>query len=410
MNPQTVFWIFIALIVIDFVFNTWLDILNAQHFDDPLPDEVSDIYDEESYRQSIAYKKTYFRFGLIKSVFHFIIVLLFLFSGGFAWLDGLVSQITAHPVWQSLIFFGILILAEMLINLPFAYYATFRIEEKFGFNKSTLKTFISDKIKSAFLSLIFLVLVGYPVIWIYYRDSENFWWKAWLVISIFSIIINFLYSDLIVPLFNKQTPLEPGELRNRLEILANKTGFKIKDIYVIDGSKRSTKANAYFSGFGPRKRIVLFDTLIQDLEPGEIEAVLAHEIGHYKKKHILWNIALSVLLTGLTLYLLSLALQNQVLAQALGVEKPSFHIGAIAFALLYGLIEDILSVIQGIISRKFEFQADRYAARYGYAKSLISALKKLARKSFSNLTPHPLYVFVHYSHPPLRERIKNLLK
>ncbi len=408
MKVETVFWIFIALIVLDFIKDFWLDYLNAQHFDDPVPEELQDVYDSESYRKSIEYKKALHKFGFYKSFFYLFVILLFLFMNGFAWLDQTVSEFTQSAVWQSILFFMFLLVAESIISLPFSYYSVFKIEEKFGFNRMTLKTFVTDKIKSLFLSLIFLLIIGYPVIWIYYRFPDKFWWLAWLVVAGFSIVLNFLYSDLIVPLFNKQTPLEEGELRDRLEELARKAGFKLKNIYVIDGSKRSTKANAYFSGFGPRKRIVLYDTLIEDLEPEEIAAVLAHEIGHYKKKHIVWQMLISIVVSGLTFYLLSLALKSETLAQALGVDKPSFHIGAIAFALLYGLIDEILSLGQLDLSRKFEYQADRFAASFGYAGKLITSLKKLARKSFSNLTPHPLYVFFHYSHPPLISRIKHL--
>ncbi len=410
MTPQIVFWIFVGLIIIDFVWDTVVDFLNARHFDDPVPEVLQDVYEEKSYRQSVAYKKAHFRLALFKSTFHLIAVLTILFLDGFALLDSFTAGLTDNPVMHSLLFFAFLLTAESMISLPFAYYATFGIEEKFGFNRSDLKTFISDKLKSLMLGLVFLFMIGYPVIRIYYQDPENFWWKAWVVVSAFSLTMNLLYSDIIVPLFNKQTPLSPGELRDRLETLASRTGFKIKDIYVIDGSKRSTKANAYFAGFGPRKRIVLYDTLIDDLTPEEIEAVLAHEIGHYQKKHIILNILISGLLTGITFYLLSIALKSHTLAQALGVDKPSFHTGVIAFALLYGVIEAVLSVFQNLISRKFEFQADRFAAEHGYASPLVSALKKLARKSFSNLTPHPLYVWMHYSHPPLPERIRNLKK
>jgi len=408
MTPETLFWIFVALIVLDFIWDTWVDYLNARRYDAPLPPEVQDVYDETSYRQSIRYKKTYFRFGLIKSAFSFGIILLMLFTGAFARLDEWVRQWISDPVWQSLLYFGILLTLSMLISIPFDYYAVFHIEEKFGFNRQTKRIFWTDKIKSFFLSLVFLLILGYPVIWIYYRYPEHFWWMAWLITSVFSLVMTLLYSDLIVPLFNKQRPLEAGELRDRLEELAVRTGFRLKNVYVIDGSKRSTKANAYFAGFGPRKRIVLYDTLQEKLTPAEITAVMAHEIGHYKKKHVLIHWLISVLLTGLTFWLLSLALQSRTLAHALGARETSFHIGLIAFALLYGIIEHVTGVLTHALLRRFEFQADGYAARLGFAEELISALKKLARESFSNLTPHKLYVWMHYSHPPLSERIKHL--
>jgi len=408
MTPQTLFWLFILLIVLDFLWDTYTDYLNARRFDAPLPDEVRDIYDEADYRRSIAYKKMHYRLGLVKSVFSTLFILVLLFTRAFAWLDRVTGQWTDNPVMHSLLFFAVLLTLSVIFSLPFDYYAVFKIEEKFGFNRSTLKLFVTDKIKSWLLSLVFLFLVGYPVIWIYYHYPQDFWWMAWLVIAFFSLIMNLLYSDLIVPLFNKQTPLPPGELRRKLEDLARRAGFKIKDVYLIDGSKRSTKANAYFSGFGPRKRIVLYDTLQEDLTPEEITAVMAHEIGHYKKKHILWQWTVSMALTGLTLWLLSLALQSETLAQALGVSRPSFHIGLIAFGLLYGIVEHITGILGNMLSRRFEFQADRYAMRLGYGDYLATALKKLARKSYANLTPHPLYVKIHYSHPPLAQRLKHL--
>jgi STE24 endopeptidase len=248
------------------------------------------------------------------------------------------------------------------------------------------------------------------IIWFYQSTGTNFWLYAWGLVAVFVLFMNMFYSKLIVPLFNKQTPLEAGDLRDKIAAYAETVGFKLDKIFVIDGSKRSTKANAYFSGFGSEKRVTLYDTLINDLDEDEIVAVLAHEVGHYKKKHVIFNLISSILLTGLTLYILSLFISNPMLSNALGVEIPSFHIGLIAFGMLYSPISEITGLIMNLFSRKFEYQADDYAKNTFKAEPLITSLKKLSKNSLSNLTPHPAYVFMHYSHPTLLERIRNLRK
>ena len=308
----------------------------------------------------------------------------------------------------SLIFFGIIMIASDILTLPFSYYKTFVIEEKFGFNKTTRKTFWLDKIKGWIMTIIVGGALLSAVMWFYESTGEYFWLYAWGLITAFTVVMNMFYAKLIVPLFNKQTPLEEGELREKISQYAETVGFKLSKIFVIDGSKRSTKANAYFSGFGSEKRVTLYDTLINDLDDEEIVAVLAHEVGHYKKKHIIFNLITSILLTGLTLFILSLFISNPVLSNALGVEIPSFHIGLIAFGLLYSPISEITGLIMNVFSRRFEYQADNYAKQTFKAEPLISSLKKLSKNSLSNLTPHPAYVFMHYSHPTLLQRIQNL--
>ncbi|NND52252.1 MAG: M48 family metallopeptidase, partial [Flavobacteriaceae bacterium] len=308
----------------------------------------------------------------------------------------------------ALIFFGIIMLGSDLISTPFSYYSTFVIEEKFGFNKTTKKTFLLDKLKG----WIMLAILGGGllalIIWFYQVTGKNFWLYAWGLVTIFTVFMNMFYSRLIVPIFNKQTPLEIGELRDKISNYAQTVGFKLNKIFVIDGSKRSTKANAYFSGFGSEKRVTLYDTLINDLEDEEIVAVLAHEVGHYKRKHIIFNLISSIVLTGLTLFILSLFISKPVLSQALGVEIPSFHIGLVAFGILYSPFSEITGLVMNLFSRKFEYQADNYAKSTYKAEPLISSLKKLSKNNLSNLTPHPAYVFMHYSHPTLFQRIQNL--
>ena len=327
---------------------------------------------------------------------------------GFAFVDAIARNISNNLIIITLLFFGMIVFASELISLPFSYYKTFVIEEKYGFNKSTLKTFILDKIKGWLMMAIIGGGILALITWFYQATTNNFWLYTWALIAVFTLFMNLFYSKLIVPIFNKQTPLKSGELKSAIENFSNKVGFKIDNIFVIDGSKRSTKANAYFSGFGSQKRITLYDTLINDLETDEIVAVLAHEVGHYKKKHIIYNIILSLLLMGLTLYILSLLIGNSILSQALGVEQASFHIGLIAFTILYSPISEITGFFINILSRKFEYQADDFAKNNFNASPLISALKKLSKNSLSNLTPNNLYVKFHYSHPTLLQRILNL--
>ncbi len=400
--------IILLLVIADFFWEQWLKYLNAKRLDAPIPGEVRDIYEPEEYRRSLEYNRANYRFSCIRAWFSFVLLILMLAFGGFGYLDAWVRTLTDNPYQQALLFFGILFGVSFLLSLPFDYYDTFVIEEKFGFNRSRLKTFIADQIKSFLLTILLGGGILFLVQMFYLQTGKSFWWIAWLTVSVILLIINLLYSDLIVPLFNRQMPLPEGELRDRIFKTAKKAGFSLKDIYVIDGSKRSTKANAYFSGFGPRKRIVLYDTLIDQLTTEEILAVLAHEIGHYKHKHILRQMLLTVALTGVSFYLFSLVIDNSSVAEALGTNHPSFHIGLVAFALLYQPFSRLTGWLLNRLSRKYEFQADRFAAGMQLSGDLISALKKMAAKHLSNLTPHPLYVEVHYSHLPLHERIKNL--
>lgn len=408
MNPNILFYILIAFIIIDYAVDKIIDHLNAKHFDDKVPEELNDVYDEKEYLKSQAYKKENYKFSLYTSTFSIVVTLAFFLFKGFAWVDQIARNITDNEIFVTLIFFGIIMLANDFISTPFSYYHTFVIEEKYGFNKSTKKLFFTDKLKGWLLSILLGGGILALIAWFYQKTGDYFWMYTWLFIAVFSIFMTLFYSSLIVPLFNKQTPLENGELRSKIEDFAKKVGFKLDNIFVIDGSKRSTKANAYFSGFGPKKRIVLYDTLIDDLDTNEIVGVLAHEVGHYKKKHVFINMLLSILLTGFTLYILSLLIGNSLLSQALSVEKPSFHIGLIAFGVLYSPISEITGIIMNYISRKFEYQADNFAKEFYDGGSLVSSLKKLSKNSLSNLTPHKASVFVHYSHPTLLQRVINL--
>ncbi|MBG6132303.1 STE24 endopeptidase [Aquimarina sp. EL_43] len=410
MTPNSLFYLLIAIIIIVFLIDSLLDILNSRHYNNQIPEELIDVYPEEEYQKSIAYKKANFKFKLVSSTISLCIMLLFFFLDGFAIVDNISRSISNNSIIIGLIFFGIIMIGSDILSTPATYYKIFVIEEKFGFNKTTIKTFFIDKIKS----IIMMIIVGGGllalIIWFYQITGNSFWVYAWTLVSIFTLAMNMFYAKLIVPIFNKQTPLEPGELRNTIEAYSKKVGFQLKDIFVIDGSKRSTKANAYFSGFGSEKRITLYDTLINDLDNEEIVAVLAHEVGHYKKRHVIVNLFLSIALTGLTLWFLSLFIANPLLSEALGVATPSFHIGLIAFGILYSPISEITGLIMNIVSRAFEYQADNYAKETYDNEALINSLKKLSKNNLSNLTPHPAMVFIHYSHPTLLQRIKNLRK
>ncbi len=405
---NTIFYIIIAILIAGFILERWLDFLNLKNTRDQLPAELEDVYESDRYKESQAYKRTNTRFSFFTSSFNLIIILLMFFLGGFAYVNDLAYTISNNHIVAALVFFGILMLASDILNTPFDLYDTFVIEEKFGFNKTTPKTYFMDKIKGWLLGAILGGGIFALIIWFYQLTGKDFWIWAWMLASGFMIFMTMFYSNLIVPLFNKQTPLEEGELRTAIENFAEKAGFTLKNIYVIDGSKRSTKANAYFSGLGNKKRIVLFDTLIQDLSRDEIVAVLAHEIGHFKKKHTLTGTIISIAQTGLTLFLFSLFLNNPALSQALGVAEPNFHLSLVAFGILYTPITIILGLFVNLFSRKNEYEADRFAARKYSAESLIRALKKLSSKNLSNLTPHPLYVVFHYSHPPLLQRVRAL--
>lgn len=408
MSPNYLFYIIVGIIIIDFIIDQVLDALNARHFDDPVPEGLQDVFNEEEYKRSQRYKKARYRFGLLSSTFSVLVLLAFLFLDGFAFVDSLARDITDSPIGAALIFFGIILLGSDLLSLPFSYYSTFVIEERFGFNKTTRKTFFLDKLKGWGMLILFGGAILALIIWFYQWAGNNFWWYAWALVAIFSIFLNMFYARLIVPIFNKQTALPQGSLRDKIESYAQKQGFTLDKIFVIDGSKRSTKANAYFSGLGKEKRVTLYDTLLNDLEEEEIVAVLAHEVGHYKKNHIIINMVVSILVTGFTLWLLSLFVGNPLLSQALGVAKPGFHIGLVAFGILYSPVSEFTGIIMNYLSRKFEYQADNFAKHTYRGAPLISGLKKLSRNSLSNLTPHPAYVFVHYSHPPLYKRFRNL--
>lgn len=408
MESNSVLLIFLIIIISGFFMDQILEYLNFRYLKKDIPPILQGIYDKEKYQKQQNYKHENYRLSIITSVFSLAVMLVMLLAGGFRIVDNLAVEISDNSIIRALVFFGIIGFAMDIINTPFNLYDTFVIEKKYGFNRTSVKTYILDKLKSWLIGGIIGGGLMSLIIFIYQLNPEFFWLLAWAVVTAFSLFMNMFYSTFIVPLFNKQTPLEEGELRNSIMDFSNKVGFKLDNIYVIDGSKRSSKANAYFSGLGHKKRVVLYDTLIEEMDNDEIVAVLAHEIGHYKKRHIISNLIMSTAITGISLFLLGLFLQYDVFALALGVETASFYTGLVAFGIIFSPLSTITGLITNIISRKHEYQADNFAKTNGSSTSLISGLKKLTAHNLGNLTPHPAYVFVHYSHPTLLQRLETL--
>jgi len=402
------FYVIIGIVCFDFLLDRLLAGLNAKAWCQSLPSEISDIYSSEKFENHKQYRQTNYRFDWWHDSFGFILILFILIYRGFAIADSIVISFSEKPIVQGLLFFGLIGFLSLVIQIPFNWYHTFVVEEKYGFNKTSQKTFFVDILKSVLLG----VLIGAPilsaVIWFYLLLGSSFWWVAWLLMGGFTLLMTMFYTSFILPLFNKQSPLESGDLRDAIEDFSIKANFKLDNIFVMDGSKRSSKANAFFSGLGSRKRIVLYDTLINDLSTDEIVAVLAHEIGHYKLKHTLWGTVFGIIQTGVLLFIFSQVVDNHYLHEALGVAKPSFHIGMVAFGLLFSPVSMIIGLVGNWHSRKNEYAADRFAANFRLSDPLISALKKLSSNSLSNPTPHWLYVIFNYSHPPLLQRMAAL--
>lgn len=405
MSSETIFFIIVVFLCLDFVLERVLESLNSKHMSPVLPDSLKGIYEEKEYSRFQSYKRENGRLDSWSSGVGFVVMIVFLVAGGFGWYNSWVVSLTDSVVWQTILFVVGLSVVSSVLDIPFDYYATFRIEEKYGFNKTTRRVYWLDTVKELFLSLVLGGVLLALVVWFYTWAGTYFWLYAWGAVTLFSVFMAMFYSQLIVPLFNKQTPLQEGSLRNKIQAFAGKVGFKLDNIYVIDGSKRSTKANAYFTGLGPKKRVVLYDTLIDELTEEEIVAVLAHEVGHYKKRHTLRSMVVSVIQMGVLFWLFSLCVNNVALSEALGGDRTYFQMGLIAFAILYSPVNLILGVGMNVWSRNNEYEADAFAARYYEGDYLVSGLKKISVKSLSNLTPHPLYEYIYYSHPSLLKRI-----
>ena len=407
MQATTILNIILVLISLDYLFNLILGLLNYNSFDRSIPKNLKGIYDEKEYINSQEYNKSNFRFGLFTSTINFLALFCIFKFGLLGVLDSLLRNYSPeNEISLSLLFFAFVFFINDIISIPFQLYKIFVIEEKFGFNKMNLQTFIVDKFKSYILVLILggiLLCILLILIMLY---PSNFWIYFWIVISLFTVFINMFYTSLIVPLFNKLIPLESGELRNKISNYAKKVNFPLTNIFVINGSKRSSKANAYFSGLGRAKKIVLFDTLIKNHTDDELVSVLAHEVGHYKKNHVYLNLIISIIISGIMLFILSKFLFNSQVSYALGGSISFRHFEIFAFSIIYTPISTFLGILMNIKSRKNEFEADNYACKTFNKESLITALKKLSKDNLTNLTPHPFYVFINYSHPPLHTRIE----
>ncbi|MFC1553463.1 M48 family metallopeptidase [candidate division KSB1 bacterium] len=399
--------IILTALILDFVLSIITDVLNLKALSDKLPAEFEGVYDEKTYSRSQEYTRVNTKFGFIAEVFGLIVTLVFWFSGGFNWLDQVVRGWFIGPIVIGLVYIAILVFAKMLISLPFGIYKTFVIEEKFEFNKTTPATFIKDIIKSLLLSIILGGPLIAGILWFFEYAGTLAWLYCWIASIVFILFIQYIAPTWIMPLFNKFTPIEPGELKDSILKYAESVKFSLKGVFVMDGSKRSAKSNAFFTGFGKNKRIALFDTLIKKHTVGELVAVLAHEIGHYKKKHIIIGMIISIMHMGVMFYLISIFISHRGLFDAFFMEEMAIYTGLIFFGMLFSPIEMILSIFMNIFSRRNEYQADRFAVETRDNKDdMIDALKKLSKDNLSNLTPHQMNVFLNYSHPPVLVRIE----
>ena len=417
MTSEFWFLIIIGLVIFNFLFSNILDYINHKNWKDKIPPELEDFYDKEKYKKAKLYSISKSKIGLLSSIISFLFVISLLLFNGYGFLNQLVYSDSLNlflpfeintSFARSGVFFLILFILNSLISIPFSYYNTFIIEEKYGFNKTSKSTFFLDIIKSTILSILIGGFLLFAALYLYDNINEGFWLWLWIGLSLLMVFINMFYADLIVPIFNKLTPLNNVELRKKIENYSKDVGYLLKNIYVIDGSKRSTKANAFFSGLGPRKTIALYDTLIEKHTENELVAVLAHEVGHFKKKHVLSGLLMSVIQIGIMAFFFELCLKLPEISIALGGLDTNFHLGLIGFSIIFSPISMISSILMNYVSRKNEFEADAYAKETFNGEDLSLALKKLSVDSLSNIYPHPLFVFFHYSHPPLIQRLRAL--
>ena len=409
MNPF--FFIILLALIIEYAIGLAADVLNLRSLRSELPPELEGVYQPEDYRRSQEYMRTNTRFDFVTSTFSLAVLLSFWFAGGFNYLDQIIRSWGFVPIVNGLFYIGILLAGYGLLMVPFSIYDTFVIEERFGFNKTTRRTFVLDLIKDLGLAALIGGALLSGVLVLFQYMGYHAWIFCWMGFIVFSLILQYVAPTWIMPLFNKFSPLQPGELREAILDYARSVDFPVKNVFVMDGSRRSTKSNAFFTGFGRNKRIALFDTLIDKHTVPELITVLAHEIGHHKKKHILEGTIINILHAGLLLFLLSIFLGSPGLYEAFYMEQPSIYSGILFFGLLYTPLEMVLSVGMHVLSRKNEYEADRFAAETtGHPQEMVEALKKLHTGNLSNLTPHPFYVFLNYSHPPLLERVRAVLR
>lgn len=408
MKPELILSVLLGISIISYLFDQILDYINLKAQRKDIPAEVEGFYNYEKYQKSLDYQKDKTRFSFITSGFSFLLSLGMLVGGGFGWLDGLLRPHISSEIILALVFFGTIMIVSDILTIPFQWYSTFVIEEKYGFNKTTIKTFITDKLKGYLLGALIGGALLSILIYLVNTIGPNFWIWFGLLAAVFTLLVNMFYTSLILPMFNKLTPLAEGELKTTIEGFAKKVNFPLDNVFVMDGSKRSAKANAFFSGIGKKKKIVLYDTLINNHTKEELVAVLAHEVGHFKKKHIIWSYLISIIQIFFVLFILSKMVFNDNLSIALGGSQQALHLNLIAFGILFSPISGITGLLMSMLSRKNEFEADAYAKETFDGNALSNALKKLSVDSLSNLYPHPAYVFFHYSHPPLLQRLEAL--
>ena len=408
---NTYLTIILFIMIVSYFLNLIIDILNVRHLKTALPEEFKGFYDAEKYKTSQEYLRENTKFEIVEKTIITPILIAFILFGGFNIIDRFARNFNFGAIVTGLIFAGILILASQIINMPFSIYSTFVIEEKYGFNKTTIKTFILDILKSCILVAVIGSIILSIVLWFFEKTGSLAWLYCWIIITLLQIFLMFIAPVVIMPIFNKFSPLKEGALKKAISDFADSQDFKMKGVFTMDGSKRSTKSNAFFTGFGKFRRIVLFDTLIEKHTVDELVSVLAHEIGHYKKRHVLKSIMISIFTTGLMLFILSLFINNKGLFDAFKMDETSIYGGLIFFGFLYAPIEMILGIFGNMRSRRQEYDADAFAVEsYRKPESMISALKRLSVENLSNLTPHPLMVFFSYSHPPVLERIRSIRK
>ena len=407
MNPWLIF--ILAVIGGSYLLNTIISLLNLKALSPDLPDEFADTYDQEKYSQSQEYTRVQTKFSLVENTIITVITIIFLVGGGFNLVDLFVRGFGLSSIPTGVLYAGALGLLSFLLSLPFLLYSTFKIEAQFGFNRTTIQTFVTDIIKSIVLTIALGAPLLAAVLWFFEHTGSYGWLLCWLGTVAFGLIVQFLAPVLIMPLFNKFTPLEDGPLRDKILTYAQVQNFKLSGIFTMDGSKRSTKLNAFFTGFGKFRKIVFYDTLLEKIDDDEIVSVLAHEMGHFKRHHIWKMMVISILQTGLVFYLLSLFINNPGLFEAFGMQHLSIYASLFFFAFIYSPFSTLLSILFNIMLRAHEFEADNYAATTtGTPEALVQALKKLSLANLSNLTPHPAMVFLSYSHPPVLERIRAL--
>lgn len=401
-------YVLLGVLGLLFAGNKFLNYLNITRKVPAVPETLQQYVDREKLQEAKAYQKALYRFGLFSSTFTFLLTFLLIASEGFGLLDSWIGTWGLPPIAHAVLFLGILFIGADLLSLPFDYYRNFVIEARFGFNTSTPKLFFTDALKGYLLSISVGGALLTALFYFIHAAGPAFWWQFWILATLFMLGVNTVYTSWILPLFNSLSPLPEGELREQILRYAQKVNFSIETIFVMDGSRRSKKANAFFSGFGKRKKVILYDTLIDQHPPHEVVAVLAHEVGHYKKRHILWQMALSILQTGLVLAVLRQVIYSETMSLALGGTATSVQLNIIGFTMLFSPLSGMIGVVQKILSRKFEFQADAYARDTFAGEPLAEALKTLSANTLTQLNPHPWYVWMHYSHPPLLARLQAL--